>query len=174
LRNISFSPEYATAVELKQVGLQEAYLKEHQANQIRELAYGQADEVRIKAQADAEAVIIKAQAEAEALRLIALALSQNPELLTYRYIEKLSPSIRTMLVPADMPYVLPIPNSLLEGEAETVATQVPIVPDVAIPTPTPWIIQSQQNTPTALFPEPTGAAGDEAQQPTPSPTPSTP
>ena len=174
LRNISFSPEYATAVELKQVGLQEAYLKEHQANQIRELAYGQADEVRIKAQADAEAVVIKAQAEAEALRLIAQALSQNPELLTYRYIEKLSPSIRTMLVPADMPYVLPIPNSLLEGEAEIGLTQTPIVPEVSIPTPTPWIIQSQQYTPTPIFPVPTTDAGSQAQNPTPTPTPFTP
>ena len=174
LRNISFSPEYATAVELKQVGLQEAYLKEHQANQIRELAYGQADEVRIKAQAEAEAVVIKAQAEAEALHLIATVLSQNPELLTYRYIEKLAPSIRTMLVPADMPYVLPIPDSLMEGEVEAVITEAPIIPEVSIPTPTPWIIQSQQYTPTPYFPEPTDITGGDAQEPTPTPTPYTP
>jgi regulator of protease activity HflC (stomatin/prohibitin superfamily) len=174
LRNISFSPEYATAVELKQVGLQEAYLKEHQANQIRELAYGQADEVRIKAQAQAEAVVIKAQAEAEALRLIAEALSRNPELLTYRYIEKLAPSIRTMLVPADMPYVLPIPDSLLEGEVEAVITEAPTIPEVSIPTPTPWVIQSQQYTPTPYFPEPTTVTGGDAQEPTATPTPYTP
>ena len=112
--------------------------------------------------------------EAEALRLIAEALSRNPELLTYRYIEKLAPSIRTMLVPADMPYVLPIPDSLLEGEVEAVITEAPTIPEVSIPTPTPWVIQSQQYTPTPYFPEPTTVTGGDAQEPTATPTPYTP
>jgi regulator of protease activity HflC (stomatin/prohibitin superfamily) len=125
LRNISFSPEYAASVETKQVALQQVIEKQHEADQIRKLAAGQADQVKIMAQAQAEAVLIRAEADANArvvlanaesraLQVIGQALAQKPDLLVYQYINKLSPNIRVMLVPNNVPYFLPLPNSTLE------------------------------------------------------------
>jgi regulator of protease activity HflC (stomatin/prohibitin superfamily) len=71
--------------------------------------------------------VLRAQADAEALRLISEAIAVNPDLLTYRYIEKLSPTIRTALLPSDAPFLLDI-NSLLPPSVATPAPQ---------PTPTP-------------------------------------
>jgi regulator of protease activity HflC (stomatin/prohibitin superfamily) len=141
LRNIAFSPEYAAAVEQKQVAFQGRIEKDYQAEQIRKLAAGQGDRVRIMAQADADAVVVKAKAEAEArviqaqaesqaLKLINEALAQNPDLLTYRYIEKLSPAIRAMLVPNNTPYILPLPTLEPEGTAlpsSSLATPLPVL-----------------------------------------------
>ena len=139
LRNITFSPEYAASVEQKQIAEQQAQQaafvvqsKEQEAEQARKTAQGQADAAVIEAegeaksrviaaQAEAEAIVIKAQADADArriqaeaekdaLELIAKALSTNPDLLTYNYIEKLAPGIRVMLVPNDNPYLLPLPS----------------------------------------------------------------
>jgi regulator of protease activity HflC (stomatin/prohibitin superfamily) len=64
----------------------------------------------IQAKGEAEARLIQARAEAEALKLIADALASNPNLLTYEYISKLSPSVRVMLVPSNSPFVLPLPE----------------------------------------------------------------
>jgi regulator of protease activity HflC (stomatin/prohibitin superfamily) len=114
LRNISFSPEYAAAVEFKQVALQRVIEKQHEADQIRKLAAGQADAVLIRARAEAEARIIQANAESRALQVIGQALAKKPDLLVYQYINKLSPNIRVMLVPNNVPYLLPLPASALE------------------------------------------------------------
>lgn len=117
LRNITFSPEYAASVEQKQVAEQMAQQarfvveqKKQEAEQARQVAQGQADAAVIKAQGEADARLIQAQAEAEALRLLAAALKENPELLTYQYINQLAPGIRVMLVPNDNPYLLPLPS----------------------------------------------------------------
>ena len=125
LRNIAFSVEYAASVESKQVALQEVTRKQHEADQIRKLAAGQADQVRILAQAQADAVLVRAEADAKArviqanaesraLQVIGLALANKPDLLTYQYISKLSPAIRVMLVPNNVPYILPLPSAALE------------------------------------------------------------
>ena len=37
-------------------------------------------------------------------------MAANPQLLNYRYIEKLAPGIQVMLVPNDNPYILPLPE----------------------------------------------------------------
>lgn len=117
LRNIRFSEEYAAAVEQKQIAEQQAQQarfvveqKKQEAEQARQIAQGQADAAVIAAKGAAEARIIQAQAEAEALRLIAKALEENPNLLTYQYITKLAPGIQVMLVPNDNPFLLPLPN----------------------------------------------------------------
>jgi regulator of protease activity HflC (stomatin/prohibitin superfamily) len=145
LRNIAFSPEYAASVEQKQVALQGAIQKEYEANQIRKLAAGQADAVKIKAQADADARVIQAKAEAAALKLIADILAQNSDLLTYRYIDKLSPSIKVMLVPNNSPLILPLPTMEAEeggtitstlATTETFST-TPLPSETLTPTPTP-------------------------------------
>ena len=65
----------------------------------------------------AEARLIEAKAEKDALELIASALRDNPDLLTFEYIQKLSPGIQVMLVPSENPFLLPLPS--LTGVTET-------------------------------------------------------
>ena len=48
-----------------------------------------------------------AEAEAKALQLIADVLANNPSLLQYQYITKLSPNVQIMLVPSNAPFILP-------------------------------------------------------------------
>jgi regulator of protease activity HflC (stomatin/prohibitin superfamily) len=110
LRNITFSREYATAIEQKQVALQGVVENEHKADQIRRLAQGEADAIVLKAKADADAVKLKADAEAQAIKVISDALAKDQSMLTYRYIDKLAPNVRVMLVPNTAPLLLPLPT----------------------------------------------------------------
>lgn len=117
LRNITFSPEYAASVEQKQIAEQQAQqakfvveTKRQEAEQVRQTAEGAADAVIIKAKGDAEARVIQAKAEAEALALISSVLKENPDLLMYQYINKLAPTIQTMLLPNNSPFLFPLPT----------------------------------------------------------------
>ena len=137
LRNIAFSDEYAASVEQKQIAEQQAQQaafvvqqREQEAEQARKVAEGKADAVVIEAQGQADARLIQAEAEAKALQLIADALRDNPDLLTFEYIQKLAPGIQVMLVPSEAPYLLPLP----ELEQDTVV--VPTVEPSPTETPT--------------------------------------
>lgn len=117
LRNITFSPEYAASVEQKQIAEQLAQQarfvveqRRQEAEQARQVAQGLADAAVISAQGRAEARLIEAEAEAKALELIAAALRNNPQVLTFEYIQKLAPGIQVMLVPTDNPFLLPLPT----------------------------------------------------------------
>ncbi len=117
LRNITFSEEYANSVEQKQIAEQLAQQarfvveqRRHEAEQARQTAQGQADAAVIAARGAAEARIIQAEAEAEALRLVSAALKDNPDLLTYQYINKLSPNVQVMLLPNNAPFLFPLPE----------------------------------------------------------------
>jgi len=117
VRNITFSDEYAASVEQKQIAEQLAQQaaftveqRKQEAEQARQTAQGQADAAVIAARGRAQARVIEAEADAEALRLIAEVLSQNPELITYQYVQKLAPGIQVMLVPNDNPFLLPLPG----------------------------------------------------------------
>ncbi len=121
LRDITFTDQYAAAVEEKQVALEGQDRAAHEAQQMRNLAEGQRDKMAIEAQGrsqqyqleaegKAKAILIEADAQAKALKLIGESLAENPNLLTYEYINKLSPSIRAMLVPNNAPYFLPLPD----------------------------------------------------------------
>lgn len=135
IRNISFSEAYAQAVEQKQIAEQQAQQaqfvveqRKQEAEQARQVAQGQADAAVIAAQADAKARVIQAEAEAEALRVVSEVLAQNPELLTYQYIQKLAPGVQTIYLPSNQTYLLPLPGT----------TQVvPTVPATPAPEPTP-------------------------------------
>lgn len=118
MRNIRFSDEYAAAVEQKQVAEQQAQQakfvvesKKQEAEQARQIAQGQADAAVIAAQGAAEARIIEAEAEARALQLLADALKNNPELLQYQYILKLSPGVQTIFIPTGNQFILPLPGT---------------------------------------------------------------
>ncbi len=130
LRNIEFSPEYAASVEQKQVALQEAFQRQHEADQIRVLAEGEADRLRTLAAAEGEAAVLRAQGEAQAFELIAAALEKNPDLLTYQYVAKISPNIRVMLLPNNAPLLLPLDGALTETPAD-------VAPSEPTPEPAP-------------------------------------
>lgn len=139
LRNIRFSDEYAAAVEQKQIAEQQAQQaafvveqRRQEAEQARQVAQGQADAVVIRAKADADARIIQAQAEAEALRLVSQALADNPDLLTYRYIEKLAPNVQVMYLPSGQPYLIPLPQAPAAETALPTPT-APVSPTVTTP-----------------------------------------
>jgi len=117
LRNITFTTEYAASIEQKQIAEQLAQQAEYiveqrkqEAEQARQIAEGTKDAAILAAEGRAQSQIIEAKAEAEALQLIADVLAKYPELLNYRYIEKLAPGIQVMLVPNDNPYILPLPE----------------------------------------------------------------
>ncbi len=118
LRNITFSPEYAAAVEQKQIAeqqAQEAQLlvekKKQEAEQARQEAQGKSDAAVIAAEGQAQARILEAEAEAEALQVQAEVLAQYPDLLTYVYITKLSPNVEVMFLPYDSPFIFPLPET---------------------------------------------------------------
>jgi regulator of protease activity HflC (stomatin/prohibitin superfamily) len=120
LRNITFTPEYADSIEQKQIAEQNAerakFLVEQQkqeAERVREEAKGEKDAAITRAEGEGEAIKIRAQAEAEALRLVNQVLAENPDLLQYKYIEKLSSNIEVMLLPANSPYLFDL-RSLTE------------------------------------------------------------
>jgi len=138
LRNITFSPEYAASVEQKQVSEQQAQQaffvveqRKQEAEQARQTAQGAADAAVIQSKGAAEARLIEAEAEAKALELIASAIQENPAILQYQYINKLSPGIQVMLVPNNAPFLLPLP-SLEEDTGEVV-----VVEPAPQPTPEP-------------------------------------
>ena len=117
LRDIHFSEEYAAAVEQKQIAEQTALQaefvvqqKKQEAEQARQVAEGQADAVVIQAKGAAQARLIQADAEAKALGYISTILQDNPDLLKYQYITKLSPEIKVMLLPNNSPFVFPLPD----------------------------------------------------------------
>lgn len=103
LRDMTFSPQYAAAIEQKQVAEQQAL----QAKLIVEQRRQEAEQARQVAQGAADARLIQAQAEAKSLALIAELVKENPNLLTYQYISKLAPNIQVMLVPSNAPFILP-------------------------------------------------------------------
>jgi regulator of protease activity HflC (stomatin/prohibitin superfamily) len=118
LRDIHFSEAYAAAVEQKQIAEQQAQQarltveqKKQEAEQARQVAQGRADAAVIEAQGAAEAQIIQAEAQAQANELIGQSLQQNPEILQYQYILKLSPGVQTIFIPSGNQFILPLPNT---------------------------------------------------------------
>ena len=131
LRNITFSDEYAAAVEQKQIAEQQSQQaqllvekKKQEAEQVRQEAQGLADAAVIAAEGQAQARILEAEAEAEALQVQAEVLAQYPDLLTYVYITKLSPNVDVMFLPYDSPFIFPLPDTLdLPADSTVVPTE---------------------------------------------------
>lgn len=122
LRDVTFSPEYAQAVEAKQVALEEQEQALFEAERERRIARGLADAREIEAQGIASAIEIEALAQANAFRELGLAISENRDVLTYQYIERLVPTIQTLLLPSNNPLILPLDG--LIGE-DAIANQQP-------------------------------------------------
>jgi len=127
LRDVSFTPEFALSIEHKQIALEKREMAIYEAERMRNLAEGEADALRLRA-----------DGEADALAAIANSLGGEEELVTYRYVEKLAPNIRVMLVPSQNPFILPLPNleeSLMPTmtipitQVETLDIQSPLSPN---------------------------------------------
>ena len=136
LRNITFTDEYAFSIEQKQIAEQEALRaefvvrqREQEAQQRRAEAQGiadanviesqgRADANVIEAKGRAEANLIEAEAQAQALEKIGLSLNTSSDLLQYYYLQNLSDNVQVMLVPANSPFLFPLPDM----GAETVTT----------------------------------------------------
>ena len=163
LRNVAFSQEYAKAIELKQVAEQEQTQREYEAEQMRKLAEGVRDKYALEAKGKAEAIllegkaqadviILKGNADAEALRLINEVIKKNPDMITFRYVDKLGQAMRAMLVPSDNPFLLPLPDILSEIESESGSTPTPLVTETITSTLTitPLIGITSTPTPTPI------------------------
>jgi regulator of protease activity HflC (stomatin/prohibitin superfamily) len=114
MHDTRFSPEYAEAVEQKQIAEQSALQaairveqRFQEAEQVRLTAQGQADAVVIAAQGQAAATLRQAQAEAESLALIQAALEQNPQVLDFRYIDQVAPDVSVIYLPGSAPTATP-------------------------------------------------------------------
>ncbi len=92
LRHISFSPEYASAIEEKQVAEQKIQKAEFQ---------------RLEAEKLKEKKIIEAQADAEAIRLKGESLKRNPEVIQFEFVQKMADDINWGVLPDN---ILPMLN----------------------------------------------------------------
>jgi len=113
IRNVNFTTDYAQSIEQKQIAQQQA----EQMQYVLQREQQEAERKRVEAEGIKDAAITQAEGEAEALRLISDALAKNPDLLTYRYIEKLSPNIKVMILPSGAPFILN-PEQLIGEVAE--------------------------------------------------------
>jgi regulator of protease activity HflC (stomatin/prohibitin superfamily) len=113
LSNIEFSEEFNRAIERKQVAEQAALQKQYELQAAQKeveitlaLAEGEKKAAIIAAEGRAESRRVEALAEAAALELIAAQLRGNPDLVKYEWATRLSPSIRTVLLPAGQDIIL--------------------------------------------------------------------
>jgi len=125
VRNITFSDQFIKAVEAKQAAAQQAQQAIQEAQRVRTLAKGQADAAVTMAQGqasaavaqakgDAQGIELRAAADAQALGLISEQLLKNPQLIGWRYIEKLAQDVRLVLVPSNRPFLFGM-NRLQNG-----------------------------------------------------------
>jgi regulator of protease activity HflC (stomatin/prohibitin superfamily) len=133
IRDVTFAPEFAAAVERKQIAEQDAqravFLVQEQGQEserARVEAQGLADAEAIRAEGEARAITTRATAEAEALRLINEQISQNPALIQFRYIDELGDNVRLILLPSNSPFLFDLEQLLEQSSATT--TSEPLAP----------------------------------------------
>ncbi len=97
IRKITFSPEFAKAVEQKQVALQEAQRMKY-VNQKEEL--------------EKERKIIEASGISKAYEIEGQTLRKYPELIQMKYVNKLSPGVKTII--SDQASIINFPADLLK------------------------------------------------------------
>jgi regulator of protease activity HflC (stomatin/prohibitin superfamily) len=113
LSNVEFSAEFNAAIERKQVAEQSALQKQYELQSAEKeveivlaRAEGEKKSAVIAAEGRAEARRIEAEAEAKALQLIAAQIKNNPDLIKYEWAIRLSPTIRTVLLPTGQDLIL--------------------------------------------------------------------
>lgn len=95
LRNITYSADFANAIEEKEVARQKIKTAEYQKEQALELK---------------EKVIIEAQAEAEGIKLRGEALRSNPEVIQLEFVNKLGPNVSWGILPDSVMPLLNVPG----------------------------------------------------------------
>lgn len=95
LRNVTFSDEFATAIEDKQVAFQKIKRAEYQKQEAEQLK---------------EKKIVEAQADAESIRLRGDALRQNPSVIQYEFVQKLAPNVGWGILPDGVTPLVNIPG----------------------------------------------------------------
>lgn len=98
--NIAFNPKFQDSIERKQIASQDALAEEQRIAGERNKAQ-QAIEI---ARGAAEATLINALKQADANR--ALAASITPELVQYQMVQKLAPTVQTIMLPVGAPFIL--------------------------------------------------------------------
>jgi prohibitin 1 len=131
IRNITFSEQYAEAIERAQVAAQEAerarlqvQQRTAEAQQLLAQARGERDAEIARAEGAARAIVLRAQAEAEALRLVSEQIAANPSLIQYQYIQSLAPNISLALIPTNSPFLFDL-ASLMPANPNFRAPDVP-------------------------------------------------
>ncbi len=142
IRDITFSEQYAQAIEQAQVAAQEAQRarlvvqqRQQEAEQLRVQAEGERDAAISRAEGQAQSTILQARAEAEALRLVSEQIAANPTLIQYQYIQTLADNIRLALVPSNSPFLFDF-NSVA-ADPNFAAPELPETSDIIVPTPEP-------------------------------------
>lgn len=82
LRDVRFPPDFAKAIEEKQIAEQEAEKMEY---------------VLIKEKKESERKKIEAEGKAEAIRIISEELKKNPQYVKYLYVDKLSDKVKVII-----------------------------------------------------------------------------
>lgn len=131
IRNVNFTEEYARSIEQKQIAQQQA----EQMQFVLDKQKKEAERMRVEAAGFKDSAVIRAEGEAQALKLVSQALADNPSLLTYRYIEKLAPNLRVMMLPSNAPFMLDMSNIDALGNAQTDEPEP--VSETSALTPTP-------------------------------------
>lgn len=95
LRNVTYSVDFANAVEEKEVARQRIKTAQYQKEQATELK---------------EKIIIEAQAEAEGIRLKGDALRSNPEVIQLEFVNKLGPNVQWGILPSNSTPLVNVPG----------------------------------------------------------------
>ena len=142
IRDVTFAPEFADAIERKQIAEQEAqravFLVQEQEQEAARViveaegrasaeiarAEGDATAIVIRAEGNAEAIVIEAEADAEALRLVNEEITKNPNLIQFRYITELADNVQLVIIPSNSPFLF---------DFQTLADQSPLPPPAPVP-----------------------------------------
>ena len=124
VRNVSFSDEFANAIEQREIAEQDRLRALDEAERVRVQAQGARDAEITRAEGDAQGIVLRAQAQAEALRLVSEQLAANPTLIQYEYIQNLADNINLALVPTNSPFLFDF-ESLASSNPDFVAPSVP-------------------------------------------------
>ncbi|MCD6109862.1 prohibitin family protein [bacterium] len=95
LRNVTYSNDFAAAIEEKEVARQKIKISEYQKEQASELK---------------EKKIIEAEGEAEAIKLKGDALRDNPEVIQLEFVNKIGPNISWGILPNSVMPLLNMPK----------------------------------------------------------------
>ena len=116
LRDVAFSPQFQNAVEQKQVAQQDVQRMEYE---------------RDRAEKERRRKIIEAEGEAESIRLKAAALSANPGLTQYEYVQNLPSNVKTVVTDnktivnmGDVSAGSPSPGAVVAADENSSAAQM--------------------------------------------------